>query len=103
MKFYGQPNLLVTVTRAKHLGGNFFLKFDEHGELEINDEALISRFKKAFRTSGSKVSPRLETMTTEVLYALKRPDLMALCKELQVPEYWTLKNEELISIIENAL
>lgn len=103
MKFYAQPNLTVIVTRPKRFGGNFSLKFDERGELEINDEALISRFKAAFRTSNSKIAPSIATTTTEVLYGLKRHDLMALCKELDVQEYWKMKNEEMISIIENAL
>lgn len=103
MKFYGQPNLLVTVTRHKRLGGNFFLKFDEHGELEIEDEALISRFKKAFRTTNSKIPPQLATVTSEVLYDLKRKDLFDLCKELNVPEYWKMRNEEMIAILENAI
>ena len=104
MIFYGKPNELVKVRPkkqyGKRLGKPKLLRFDKHGELRVDDEKLIKRMKRRYK-SGDLPPLRLEgkDITLEELVKLKRTELFKIAEPVKIDEYWKLSKDDLVDKI----
>ena len=101
MIFYGKPNELVKVKQkklyGKRLGKPKLLRFDDRGEIRVDDKKLIERMKRRYR-SGDLPPLRVDgkDITLEELVELKRTDLFKIAEPVKIDEYWKLTKDDLV-------
>jgi hypothetical protein len=103
MKFYGRPNKLVIVKPNKPYGRVRKIKFDEHGEVEINNPKLIKRMQKKFRYDAYNTLDDGTLVLHDALDDLTYNQLKELAKKNDIPNYYSVKKEILIDTLRTII
>ena len=102
MKFYGTPNMLVTINKNFPYEKIKHIRFDANGELEVTDPKIIKRMKRKFKSDDTKVLESDKKPAEPNLESLKRNELIKLYKESGHTYKVGIKNSEMIKLIRSV-
>ena len=100
MIFYGKPNELVKIMPKRPNGKIKYIRFDDKGELRIDDEKIEKRMKRRF--DYGEIPPlRIDDkdITIDELNDYRRQDLYKIAVPFKIKDYWTYSKKDLIAEI----